>query len=124
MLRTAASTLPFLMSGQAPWPVDQLTVRREEGAIILTPLGTVDSGGPVMVASVARVGSLAMLELVCLKAAREHRLAYPAPPARREPSDRMGSGSHVRDPGLGRPVPGVPSRRPERLRAGGPDRAP
>ena len=101
VLRTAASTLPFLMSGQAPWPVDQLTVRREEGAIILTPLGTVDSGGPVMVASVARVGSLAMLELVCLKAAREHRLAYPAPPARREPSDRMGNGSHyeTRDSG-------------------------
>ena len=101
VLRTAASTLPFLMSGQAPWPVDQLTVRREEGAIILTPLGTVDSGGPVMVASVARVGSLAMLELVCLKAAREHRLAYPASPARREASDRMGNGSHyeTRDSG-------------------------
>ena len=93
VLRTAASTLPFLMSGRAPWTVDQLTVRRERGAIILTPLGTVDSGGPVMVASVGRVGSLAMLELVCLKAAREHRLAYPAPPVRRERSEGTGSGS-------------------------------
>jgi hypothetical protein len=101
VLRTAASTLPFLMSGQAPWTVDQLTVRRERGAIILTPLGTVDSGGPVMVAAVARVGSLAMLELVCLKAAREHRLAYPAPPARRERSEGLGSGSQyeTRDSG-------------------------
>ncbi len=101
VLRTAASTLPFLMSGRAPWTVDQLTVRRERGAIILTPLGTVDSGGPVMVASVGRVGSLAMLELVCLKAAREHRLAYPAPPARRERSEGTGSGSQyeTRDSG-------------------------
>jgi hypothetical protein len=93
VLRTAASTLPFLMSGRAPWPVDQLTVHRERGAIILTPLATVDSGGPVMVASVGRVGSLAMLELVCLKAAREHRLAYPAPPAGRASSARMASES-------------------------------
>ena len=101
VLRTAACTLRFLMSGQAPWTVDQLTVRRERGVIILTPLGTVDSGGPVMVASVGRVGSLAMLELVCLKAAREHRLAYPAPPARREPSEGAGSGSQyeTRDSG-------------------------
>jgi hypothetical protein len=101
VLRTAASTLPFLMSGRAPWTVDQLTVRRERGAIILTPLGTVDSGGPVMVASVGRVGSLAMLELVCLKAAREHRLAYPAPPVRRERSEGTGSGSQyeTRDSG-------------------------
>ena len=91
VMRTAASTLPFLMSGQAPWAIDQVTVHRERGAIILTPLGPVDSGGPVMVASVGRVGSLAMLELVCLKAAREHRLAYPAPPSRRGPPDRAGS---------------------------------
>lgn len=91
VLRTASSTLPFLMSGQAPWRVDQLTIRRERGAIILTPLGPVDSGGPVMVASVGRVGSLAMLELVCLKAAREHRLAYPVPPVRGEPSGRTES---------------------------------
>jgi hypothetical protein len=101
MLRTASSTLSFLMSGRAPWTVDQLTVRRERGAIILTPLGAVDSGGPVMVASVGRVGSLAMLELVCLKAAREHRLAYPASPARREPLEKTESGSQyeTRDSG-------------------------
>ena len=101
MLRTASSTLSFLMSGRAPWTVDQLTIRRERGTIILTPLGAVDSGGPVMVASVGRVGSLAMLELVCLKAAREHRLAYPAPPARREPLERTESGSQyeTRDSG-------------------------
>jgi hypothetical protein len=101
VLRTAASTLPFLLSGQAPWTVNQLTVRREQGAIILTPLGPVDSGGPVMVASAGRVGSLAMLELVCLKAAREHRLAYPAPPARREASEKTERGSQyeTRDSG-------------------------
>jgi hypothetical protein len=54
-----------------------------------------------MVASVGRVGSLAMLELVCLKAAREHRLAYPAPPARREAAGRTESGSQyeTRDSG-------------------------
>lgn len=78
VLRTAGAILPFLMTGRAPWSVDQLTVRREGGAIIVTPLGPVESGGPAMVASVGRVGSLALLEIVCLKAAREHRLTYPA----------------------------------------------
>ena len=82
VLRSAGSVLPFLMSGRAPWPVDQLTVRREGGAIIITPLGPVESGGPAMVASVGRVGSLALLEIVCLKAAREHRAAYPSAPRR------------------------------------------
>lgn len=85
VLRTAASVLPFLMSGRAPWAVDQLTVRREGGAIVITPLGSVESGGPAMVASVGRVGSLALLEIVCLKAAREHRLAFPGA-SRREPA--------------------------------------
>jgi hypothetical protein len=82
VLRTAGAILPFLMTGRAPWTVDQLTVRRQGGAIIVTPLGPVESGGPAMVASVGRVGSLALLELVCLKAAREHRLTYPAASAR------------------------------------------
>jgi hypothetical protein len=39
-----------------------------------------------MVASVGRVGSLALLEIVCLKAAREHRLTFPGTAARREPA--------------------------------------
>jgi hypothetical protein len=82
VLRSAGAVLPFLMSGRAPWPVDQLTVRREGGAIIITPLGPIESGGPAMVASVGRVGSLALLEIVCLKAAREHRAAYPSAPRR------------------------------------------
>jgi hypothetical protein len=86
VLRTAASTLPFLMTGRAPWTVDQLTVRRAGGAIIITPLGSIESGGPAMVASVGRVGSLALLEIVCLKAARDHRVTYPTIPARREPA--------------------------------------
>jgi hypothetical protein len=77
VLRTAGAILPFLMTGRAPWTVDQLTVRRESGAIIVTPLGPVESGGPAMVASVGRVGSLALLEIVCRRAAREHRLTYP-----------------------------------------------
>jgi hypothetical protein len=38
-----------------------------------------------MVASVGRVGSLALLEIVCLKAAREHRLVFPGA-SRREPA--------------------------------------
>ena len=86
VLRTAGSILPFLMAGRAPWSVDQLTVRREGGTIIITPLGSVESGGPAMVASIGRVGSLALLEIVCLKAAREHRLTFPGTAARREPA--------------------------------------
>ncbi|HKZ07580.1 MAG TPA: hypothetical protein VJU81_19090, partial [Methylomirabilota bacterium] len=82
VLRSAGSVLPFLMTERAPWPVDQLTVRREGGAIIITPLGPIECGGPAMVASVGRVGSLALLEIVCLKAAREHRAAYPSAPRR------------------------------------------
>jgi hypothetical protein len=93
VLRTAGSVLPFLMTGRAPRSVDQVTVRRDGGAIIITPLGLVESGGPAMVASVGRVGSLALLEIVCLKAAREHRLAFPAFSSRREPAPPPTSGA-------------------------------
>jgi len=94
VLRTAGAILPFLMTGRAPWTVDQLTVRREGGAIIVTPLGPVESGGPAMVASVGRVGSLALLEIVCLKAAREHRLTYPAVSSRAAAPAASGSATY------------------------------
>ncbi|HEU5192196.1 MAG TPA: hypothetical protein VFX14_21100 [Methylomirabilota bacterium] len=94
VLRTAGAILPFLITGRAPWTVDQLTVRREGGAIIVTPLGPVESGGPAMVASVGRVGSLALLEIVCLKAAREHRLTYSAVSPRAAASATSGGATY------------------------------
>ena len=62
---SARRCLPLLARGRAPWPVEQLTVRREGGAIVLTPLDDTT----VMVASLRRGGSLALLEIRCRQAA-------------------------------------------------------
>jgi hypothetical protein len=67
-----ALLLPLIRPGRAPWPVDQVTLRGPRAALILTPLGPLPAGGPVLAASVAPGGGLALLELRCRQAAAAH----------------------------------------------------
>jgi hypothetical protein len=68
-LTAARLMLPLLAAGHAPWPVDQLTLRGPGAALVFTPLGVPDARGPMLVAAVAQSGSLALLEILCRRAA-------------------------------------------------------
>lgn len=68
-LTAARLMLPLLAAGHAPWPVDQLTLRGPGAALVFTPLGVPDACGPMLVAAVAQSGSLALLEILCRRAA-------------------------------------------------------
>ncbi len=68
----AALMLPLIYPGRAPWPVDQVTLRGPRAALILTPLGPLPVGGPVLAVSVRPGGALALLELRCRQAAAQH----------------------------------------------------
>ncbi len=68
-LTAARLMLPLLAVGHAPWPVDQLTLRGPSAALVFTPLGVPDAPGPMLVAAVAQSGSLALLEILCRRAA-------------------------------------------------------
>ncbi|HET8578770.1 MAG TPA: hypothetical protein VFO18_16860 [Methylomirabilota bacterium] len=61
--------LPVLADDRAPWPLDQLTLRGPGGAVVFTPLGAPGARGPVLAAAVAQNGSLALLEILCRRAA-------------------------------------------------------
>jgi hypothetical protein len=50
--------------------VDQLTLRGPRAALVLTPLGA-NARGPVLVAAVSQAGSLALLEILCRRAAAQ-----------------------------------------------------
>jgi hypothetical protein len=65
----ARAMLPVLADDRAPWPVDQLTLRGPGGALVFTPLGAPGARGPVLAAAVAQSGSLALLEILCRRAA-------------------------------------------------------
>jgi hypothetical protein len=85
----AGLALPLLTDRRAPWPVDQITLRGPETALVLTPLGGPTDRGPVLAAGAPRGGALALLEILCRRAAgdRDRRPAVPAiealPPGRR-----------------------------------------
>jgi hypothetical protein len=68
-LGAARVMLPLLAVGHAPWPVDQLTLRGPDAALVFTPLGAPDTRGPMLLAAVAQSGSLALLEILCRRAA-------------------------------------------------------
>jgi hypothetical protein len=63
----AGLTLPLLTERRAPWPVDQITLRSRDTAIVLTTLG-----GPrqsVLAVAARRGGGLALLEILSQRAA-------------------------------------------------------
>jgi hypothetical protein len=68
----AALLLPLIRPGRAPWPVDQVTLRGPRSVLIVTPLGPLPAGGPVLAASVPPGGGVALLELRCRQAAAAH----------------------------------------------------
>jgi hypothetical protein len=77
---TAASLLlPLIRPGRAPWPVDQVTLRGPRAILILTPLGPLGAGGPVLAASMPPGGGIALLELRCRQAAAAHAARAGAP---------------------------------------------
>jgi hypothetical protein len=75
----AGLALPLLTDRRAPWPVDQITLRGPETALVLTPLGGPTDRGPVLAAGAPRGGALALLEILCRRVAGDHD-RRPAPP--------------------------------------------
>lgn len=75
----AGLALPLLMDRRPPWPVDQITLRGPETALVLTPLRDRGDRGPVLAAAAPRGGALALLEILCRRAAGD-RAGRPAAP--------------------------------------------
>lgn len=63
----AGLALPLFTDRRPQWPVDQITLRGPETAVVLTPLG--GDRGPVLAAAAPRGGTLALLEILCRRAA-------------------------------------------------------
>jgi len=76
----AGLALPLFTDRRPPWPVDQITLRGPETAVVLTPLGGPGDRGPVLAAAAPRGGALALLEILCRRAA-DDRARRPAGPA-------------------------------------------
>lgn len=74
--------LPLLTESRAPWPLDQITLRGPETALVLTPLTPTTTRGSVLATAAARGGALALLEMLCQRAATKgsRRVAIPAGP--------------------------------------------
>jgi hypothetical protein len=68
----AGLAVPLLAGGRLPWPVDQLTLRGPEVALVLTPLGGPSERGSILAAATPRGGALALLEILCRRAAGDH----------------------------------------------------
>jgi hypothetical protein len=75
----AGLALPLFTDRRPPWPVDQITLRGPETAVVLTPLGGPADRGPVLAAAAPRGGALALLEILCRRAAGD-RAGRPAGP--------------------------------------------
>jgi hypothetical protein len=65
----AGLAMSLFTDRRPPWPVDQITLRGPETAVVLTPLGGPADRGPVLAAAAARGGTLALLEILCRRAA-------------------------------------------------------
>ena len=79
--------LPLLTDRRAPWPLDQITLRGPETALVLTPLsrGSSASAASVLATAAPRGGSLALLEILCRRVGAEGSRragSVPAPPDR------------------------------------------
>jgi hypothetical protein len=74
--------LPLLTESRAPWLLDQITLRGPETALVLTPLTPANTRGSVLATATARGGALALLEMLCQRAAAKgsRRVAIPAGP--------------------------------------------
>jgi hypothetical protein len=82
----AGLALPLFTDRRPPWPVDQITLRGPETAVVLTPLGGPGDRGPVLAAAAPRGGALALLEILCRRAAGDRAGGPAAPPPGVEPA--------------------------------------
>jgi len=69
----ALRVLPFLTDAPLPAPATQATIRTQAGALVLTPLAPADPAGAVLLAATPAGASLALLERLSLRAARDWR---------------------------------------------------
>jgi hypothetical protein len=67
----AGLALPLFTDRHAPWPLDQITFRGPETVLVLTAVGT-PGDRRVLAAAVPRGGGLALLEMLCRRAAGDH----------------------------------------------------
>jgi hypothetical protein len=70
-IAAAGLALPLVTERRLPWPVDQITFRGPDTALVLTPLGAVRERAPVLAAAAPRGRALALLEILCRRAAAE-----------------------------------------------------
>jgi hypothetical protein len=75
VVRAAFRFLSFL--AESPEPVEQLTLRGAGGLVVLTLLGPLGAGGPVLVAALPSRGGLGLLEVLSRRAATAYRAAHP-----------------------------------------------
>lgn len=68
----AGLALPLFTDRHAPWPLDQITFRGPETALVLTTIGALSDRGSVLATAVPRGGGLALLEILCRRAAGDH----------------------------------------------------
>jgi hypothetical protein len=67
----AGLALPLFTERLAPWSIDQITFRGPETALVLTAVGS-PGDRRVLAAAVPRGGGLALLEILCRRAAGDH----------------------------------------------------
>jgi hypothetical protein len=73
VVQAAFRFLSFLAESPGAQPVTQTTIRGRAGALVLTPLGPLGGGGPVLAAAIPQRGALALLEILSLRIAAEYR---------------------------------------------------
>jgi len=69
VVAAARLVVPLLAEGHAPWAVKQMTLRGPDATLVLTPLGPIGRSGSVLLSAVPPGGALALLEILCLRAA-------------------------------------------------------
>ena len=74
VVRTAMRIAPFLSDARLPEPVTQATLTAAGTTIVLTPFGSADTGGALLVTAVASRAGLAWLERLSRTAAREAQI--------------------------------------------------
>jgi hypothetical protein len=76
----AGLALSLFTDRHSPWPLDQITFRGSETALVLTALGALSDRGALLATAVPRGGGLALLEILCRRAAGDHgHGSMPAP---------------------------------------------
>jgi hypothetical protein len=74
IVRTAMRIVPFLSDARLPEPLTQATLTAAGTTIVLTPFGSADTGGALLVTAVASRAGLAWLERLSRTAAREAQI--------------------------------------------------